>query len=147
MNSAPRRFWRDPLFVVALSAGPLFWALLYALDTPVSGGLWPLGDPLRFLVPALLYPVVEELLFRGVVQSEIHARLRPWRLGPLSHANILTSVLFAALHFIHHPPLWALSVVAPSLVFGYFRERSGGLAAPIALHVTYNSGYFWLYGA
>ena len=75
----------------------------------------------------------------------MHLRLKPWRLGPLSHANILTSVLFTALHFINHPPLWAAAVLFPSLVFGLFKDRSGGLAAPIILHVFYNSGYFWLF--
>ena len=38
------------------------------------------------------------------------------------------------------------AVLLPSLVFGFFKDRSGALWAPMALHVFYNSGYFWLFG-
>ena len=60
--------------------------------------------------------------------------------------GVLTSLLFTALHFINHAPLWAAAVFFPSLVFGFFKDRTGKLAAPIILHVFYNSGYFWLFG-
>ena len=66
--------------------------------------------------------------------------------GEGRHANLLTSLLFTALHFINHAPLWAAAVFFPSLVFGFFKDRTGKLAAPIILHVFYNSGYFWLFG-
>jgi uncharacterized protein len=145
MSTTPARFWRDPLFFAAAGAALLYWLTLWTLRSPQPDLAWPLQTPLRFLYPALLYPVVEELVFRGFVQEQLHLRLAPWRLGPFSHANILTSVLFTALHFINHPPLWAAAVFVPSLVFGLFRDRTGGLAAPIALHVFYNSGYFWLF--
>jgi membrane protease YdiL (CAAX protease family) len=35
-------------------------------------------------------------------------------------------------------------VFAPSLVFGYFRERYGSIAPGAVLHVFYNAGYFLL---
>jgi membrane protease YdiL (CAAX protease family) len=88
---------------------------------------------------------VEELVFRGLIQDMAHRHFKPWRLGPLSHANILTSVLFTALHFINHPPVWAAAVLIPSLLFGFFKDRTGALAAPILLHTFYNSGYFWIF--
>jgi membrane protease YdiL (CAAX protease family) len=37
-------------------------------------------------------------------------------------------------------------VLIPSLVFGYIQERTNNLAAPIALHSTYNAGFFLLLG-
>jgi membrane protease YdiL (CAAX protease family) len=139
------RFWGDPLFFAAAAAALVYWLVLWLITRATPDLGWPLRAPLAFLYPALLYPVVEELVFRGFIQGQLHQRLRPWRLGPLSHANLLTSVLFTALHFINHPPLWAAAVLFPSLVFGLFRDRTGGVTAPIVLHVFYNSGYFWLF--
>jgi len=140
------RFWSDPLFFAAVGAALLYWAVLYLATQATPDPGWPLREPLRFLYPALLYPVVEELVFRGLLQDLFHRRLKPWYAGPFSHANVLTSVLFTALHFINHPPLWAAAVFVPSLVFGFFKDRTGRLAAPIVLHVFYNGGYFWLFG-
>jgi membrane protease YdiL (CAAX protease family) len=138
---------RDPLFLVALLAGPLFWLFLYFLQGPDILWGWPLRAPVLFLMPALFYPVVEEVIFRGLVQELVRDYISRSALGPLTIANLLTSVLFAALHFIYHPPLWALLVFFPSLVFGFFKERSGGLTAPILLHVFYNGGFIWLFSA
>ncbi len=145
MSDFRPRFWRDPLFFVALAAALTYWLGLYLLTGRQPDLGWPLREPWRFVYPALLYPLVEELVFRGLIQDLAHQHLRPWSLGPLTHANILTSLLFTALHFFSHPPLWAAAVLAPSLVFGLFKDRSGRLAAPILLHAFYNSGYFWLF--
>ncbi len=146
MPNTRARFWADPLFFAAVAAALLYWLLLYLATQVRPDPGWPLREPLRFLYPALLYPVVEELVFRGLVQDLAHRHVKPWHLGPLSHANLLTSLLFTALHFINHPALWAAAVFFPSLVFGFFKDRTRRLAAPILLHVFYNSGYFWLFG-
>ena len=145
MNQLHKPFWCDPVFLVAMGAALLFWVLLFAISGPAIDPAWPLREPLRFIYPALLYPIIEEIIFRGFLQEFIQARIRPWHLGPLTHANILTSLIFTASHFINHPPLWAAAVLLPSLLFGLMKERSGGLFAPIVLHVFYNSGYFWLF--
>lgn len=138
-------YWRDRLFYAAVAAAPVYWLLLFLLTRPRPQLDWPLQQPLVFLYPALFYPVLEELVFRGLIQELAHRYLKPWRVGPLSHANLLTSLLFTALHFISHPPLWAAAVLVPSLVFGFFKDRSGALAVPVVLHVFYNSGYLWLF--
>ncbi len=44
-----------------------------------------------------------------------------------------------------HGPLWAALVFFPSLVFGFFKDRTKHLVAPVILHVFYNAGYFWLF--
>lgn len=93
---------------------------------------------------ALLMPVVEELLFRGVLQGWLLER--SWgarRAFGLSNANLLTSGVFSVVHLLNHPPLWALGVWFPSLVFGYFRERHHSVLPGILLHSVYNAGYFW----
>ena len=138
-------FWQDALFYAALAGALLVWLGMYLLLQPTTDPGWPLREPLRFLYPALLYPVVEELVFRGLLQDLAHRYLKPWWLGPLSHANLLVSLVFTSLHFINHPPVWAASVFVPSLIFGFFRDRTGGLSAPVLLHVFYNSGYIWLF--
>ncbi len=145
MGDKKSRYWQDPLFYVAIGVALLYWGVLYAVTQPEPDPAWPLRDPLRFVYPALLYPIIEELVFRGYIQDLAQRRLTAWQLGPLSHANILTSLLFTALHFINHPPLWAAAVFVPSLLFGFFKDRSGRLGASIVLHVFYNSGYFWLF--
>ncbi len=145
MHARSRTFWRDPVFLAAVAAAFLYWGLLAITSSTTTDPAWPLREPAQFLYPALLYPVIEEILFRGLIQDAVRDHLRPWHLGWLTHANLVTSLLFTALHFFNHSPLWAASVFLPSLLFGLLRERSGGLAAPITLHVFYNSGYFWLF--
>ena len=146
-GSAQRAPWPDPLFLPALLAGLLVWLMLYLLQQPVIQWGWPLRQPWLFLVPVLVYPVLEEIVFRGLIQELVRDFISGKFLGPLSVANLLTSLMFTALHFITHPPLWAALVFFPSLVFGLFKDRSGGLLAPIVLHVFYNAGYFWLFAA
>lgn len=139
--------WRDAQWWLALAAGPLFCLSLISAGIPAPGPGWIVGAPLTFLLLALVYPVLEEIVFRGLVQDSLSRRLNPWRFRLISKANLLTSLVFTALHFFAHPPLWAASVFIPSLVFGHFRERHGGLVSPIVLHAFYNSVYFALLGS
>jgi len=88
---------------------------------------------------------LEEVVFRGGLQPWIAEHL-PQAYGPLSLANLFTSLVFCALHFFYHPPLWAVGVLIPSLVFGYFRERHNNLISPIMLHALYNASYYLLLG-
>ncbi len=138
---------KDWTFHGAWAAALVFWGILYGLTQPQIQWDWPLREPWLFVWPVLFYPVVEEIVFRGLVQDLVHEHVRAWRLGAFSHANVITSLLFMAMHFLHHPPAWAVAVIAPSLVFGYFKDKYKSLTAPILLHVFYNSGYFWWFAA
>ncbi len=91
----------------------------------------------------MVYPILEEWIFRGNLQPWLALRLPP-RQGLLSWPNLATSAVFTALHFAFHPPLWAAAVFLPSLVFGFFRERHNRLDTPIALHAAYNASYLLL---
>ena len=145
MNS--RYAWRrDKVLWIAVLGAPLFWAALLVLSGRDPAWSWPLAEPLRFVLPALCYPVLEEIVFRGLLQEQLQRALRGRTVGPLSGANIVTSAVFTALHFLYHAPAWAAAVFIPSLLFGYFKDQSGRLTIPIALHVFYNSGYYWLFG-
>lgn len=99
------------------------------------------------LLVVLVYPILEELAFRGAIQSWLLekpklTRFLVWR---VSVANVVTSLLFALAHLYNQPPVWAAAVFFPSLVFGYFRERCDGLAVPVVLHIWYNLGFVLLF--
>ena len=93
---------------------------------------------LFFLI--IFYPVVEELAFRGVIQEVIATKTKQYHnLYSITVANILTSVLFVLMHFVHHTPLWALLVFVPSLIFGYFKDQYENILPSIFLHMFYNT--------
>lgn len=137
---------RDPHFWVAHIAAVGLWLTGLAWFAPRIDPLWPLHRLEAFLLLGIAYPVVEEWIFRGVLQGYLleYRRLRAG-VGGISLANLVASLIFTSLHFISHPPLAAAAVLVPSLVFGYFRDRHGKLIAPVWLHVFYNLGYFWLF--
>ncbi len=137
--------FRDLSFLGALGAAIIFWVGLYWFSDPLLQLDWPRHAPWTFLSLVLLYPVMEEILFRGLLQEALRTRLPPLRWGPVSVANLCTSILFTALHFLTHPLAWALSILLPSLGFGYFMDKYRDLRAPVFLHVFYNAGYFWLF--
>ena len=88
-------------------------------------------------------PLVEEVLFRGIIQGQFAKRdwgKRSWL--SISGANVAASVLFAAIHLINSSPLFALSVIAPSLVFGYFRDYCNSVYPSIIIHSAYNAMVF-----
>lgn len=138
--SVPSRDWQ---LAVALSLGPLFWLALSVSQTWAPARL-P-GSASALILAVLVYPVLEEIVFRGAVQEFFAARLGGRR-SALTRANLATSVLFAAAHVAVRGDPFAASVFFPSLVFGYFRERHATLASPILLHVSYNAGLFLIFG-
>ncbi|MEN8726700.1 MAG: JDVT-CTERM system glutamic-type intramembrane protease [Sulfurovum sp.] len=127
-------------FGAAILAAPLF-VLLYnsifqhqAIDTEL---LFSDTKSLFFLI--IFYPVIEELAFRGVIQEYIASKTKQYpSFLFLTVANILTSVLFVLMHFVHHTPVWALLVFIPSLIFGYFKDQYNNIAPSIFLHMFYN---------
>ena len=125
----------------ALLVAPLVWFGLYLALQPVLNLNWSRDHPWLFFKWVLVLPILEELVFRGLLQDFFQRRIAK-RWGAISAANLITSLIFMGVHFISHPLLWATLVIFPSLVFGYFRERHDSLSSPIALHIFYNAGYF-----
>ena len=138
----------------ALSRDRLFWLALF-IPVPFWFGLFLFADKLgitqtnilssQYLALVFLYPLIEEIVFRGLIQEALQKRLK-WSSGPITAANLLTSIAFTALHFFYHAPVWAMSVFIPSLIFGFFKERHQSLVPAIILHVFYNGGYYTLFG-
>ncbi len=124
------RAFRDPLFFLALSAGLLAWLL----PQPRVDLAW-----YRLLLLALL----EEFVFRACLQNLLsRSSLIRIDLGPISGANLAASAVFAGLHLVHQPPLWALAVFFPSLVFGWAWDRYEHLLPCWTLHFVYNVLFF-----
>jgi uncharacterized protein len=94
------------------------------------------------LLLALWQPLIEELLFRGVLQGALlKRRWARQRICGLTLANLLASLLFVLAHLFHQTPLWAGAVLLPSLIFGHFRDRHHHIYPSMVLHATYNAWF------
>lgn len=89
--------------------------------------LGPIG---LFGTVALLGPILEEVLFRGLLLQSVARHI------PFLWANVLQAALFALAH--QNLPLFPF-YLAMALFAGLFAKRSGGLLAPIILHVANNA--------
>ena len=77
-----------------------------------------------------LAPVVEEMLFRGLIQTAFRSLTeRPWP------AILMSSAMFASVHsnVEHWPALFVLGAA-----MGYAYEKSGSLWRPIFVHAIFN---------
>lgn len=138
---------QDEWFWAALSMGiGICWLLALVLG---RSGEWLLlwGQWRQLIWLLVLYPVIEEWLFRGVIQ--------PWLLTKrygciaccgISVANVAATLLFAGVHLFSHAPTWAALVMVPSLVYGWFRDRYNSVLPGTLLHGGYNLGYYAFFG-
>jgi membrane protease YdiL (CAAX protease family) len=129
----------------------VWWLLLAVVLTfPPFVVAWRLAiNPVESFVPtrafANLQPLAElalvalpeEAFFRGYLQSRL-AESSSRRFGPLTHANLLASALFALGHFGTAISFARASVFFPSLLFGVLRERTGGIVVPMIFHALCN---------
>jgi len=82
------------------------------------------------LLAAIMAPLFEELLFRGIAFPLVARR---WGLAP---AVIVVSAVFAIVHF-HVPSLVPLFLLAVALSLGYM--YSGSLLVPMVMHGLFNT--------
>jgi membrane protease YdiL (CAAX protease family) len=141
-----RSFQRDSVFLFLLALGPMIWLAMmrFSAFQPLP---WQAVWSPAFVSIALWQPLFEELLFRGVIQGQLRQTMwgqKTW-LG-LSMANLIVTLLFVLAHLASHSIPWSLLVFAPSLCFGFVRDRFGSVYPAIALHAFYNTGYFLLTG-
>lgn len=128
----------DRHFVVALGAALPVWI---ALGPGVGGPLYRPVGLAAWLGFVLWQPLLEELVFRGILQGQLLRVRGGLRLAGISVANWLTTALFAAMHLFAQPPAWAIAVAVPSLVYGHLRERFDSVWPAVAMHATYNAGF------
>lgn len=107
--------------------------LVTGIATFKAPGTWPLGVLAGSLLTAMAYAISEELLFRGLFLRSLLLDHPPVR------AMVLSSVLFAALHFLR-PNLGIadlipfLGLVVAGLVLAYAAWKTGSLWLPIGIH-------------
>lgn len=92
-----------------------------------ASGAWLLGLVVVVVIGA---PVVEELLYRGLIQGSLVSRF-----------GALIGVLLAAAWFTvaHLAPSEAPGLFAFALVLGWARQRTGRLGLPVVTHVAFNA--------
>lgn len=109
----------------------------------------PLPDLNLILSQVLVIALPEETFFRGYVQTRFQQIFKPrWRLfgAHLGWGWILTSVVFALAHSIIQYQWWHFAIFFPSLLFGFLREKTDGLLAPILCHAFSNLFMAWIVG-
>lgn len=97
---------------------------LEKLNDMIGTGGWAM------LTTIVCAPILEEILFRGIIQNSITQRLGSFR------GVIITSAIFGAIHVI---PPQAINAFFVSLVIGYIYVKSGSLIAVIAIHAINNA--------
>ena len=140
------KVFRDPLLGAAFIAAPVFWIAWFLYLDAEPNWEWPLASPRQFLLLAIIYPILEEFVFRGALQGWLRKRdsmLHDWR--GLTLANVITSAAFSVFHLFRNSVGISIAVFAPSMIFGFFRDRYDHLHTPIALHIFYNAGFVWLF--
>lgn len=99
-----------------------------------------------FAAQLVLIALPEEFFFRGYFQSTMNRMFsRPWRvLGvQLGWGWIITALVFAFAHSVIFYRWWHFAIFFPALVFGYLRERTGSITAPILFHAASNILMQW----
>jgi membrane protease YdiL (CAAX protease family) len=140
----PQLRWALPLYLAFLPLlsliallNQLILSQLLHIETEhqlITQQMTQLHNPLHqlyILTSILIAPLYEEILFRGILFPKLIQK------AGLTNALIITSLLFAGLHF-HLPallPLFSLSMLL-SLVYWW----SGSLWNCIAIHILFNAG-------
>lgn len=151
----PARSWLRALGLAAyytVTAYPRAGFVLVAVDTLLFRGSGkppdalegfastlhgPAGVVLFVAVVSVVGPIAEEIVFRGFLLPRLAARIGPgWALAA-------TSLMFGALHANYG--IYAALTVVMGWTLGWARLASGGLKAPIALHMLLNGAVSAVY--
>ena len=146
-GSAPMiGLWRIPVALL------LVWAVGYGLALAQQGqpietfqtrvitaliadGTSSHGLPVALMLLALLVPVLEELVFRGLLLGGLTQHIR------FGWANLIQGLAFALMH--DDPPRFVY-YLAVGLAAGWLVRWSGALLPAILLHAMNNAVAFWL---
>jgi uncharacterized protein len=85
---------------------------------------------LTIFFAAVLTPIFEELVFRGLLQNYMrNLNYGPWQ------SIFMASIIFSVLHPLMHLP----AIMVLSVCMGYAYEKSGSLLRPIFIHIFFNA--------
>ncbi len=98
----------------------------------------PAALVLRLVSALVLAPVLEEVVFRGVIQRSIQDLLghRVWRVWG---SIVLTSVLFGVIHIGAVSWYGLPGLVVLGVIFGWLYARTGRLWVAVVAHVFFNA--------
>lgn len=122
----------------AIGLGGLFAAFAYARIAGVAVSVPDTGAGAGALLLGTVATIVqtggEEIYFRGWLQRALGDA---W--GPVA-ALLVTAIVFASLHLLGgaRAPLSLVNLLLGGLLFGLLAERSGGIAASTAAHLSWN---------
>lgn len=137
---------RVSLCVLAFWAGlaTAFWATIAVNLIPwpeellesyltESGALTTAKPVMDFLAVVLVGPLVEEILFRGIIYDALCTVV------PAGAAVIFQGMLFGS---VHSTMIWMLYALFMGCVLGYVRKRSGSLRPCIVMHTAFNGASY-----
>jgi membrane protease YdiL (CAAX protease family) len=142
-----RPAWSDAGFALVSMAAvfPLFVAGYHIYQGLFFNNHFRFAIPQTFawIAPAHLFAVAlpEEFLYRGYIQGKLSRLLPrgPALLGTTAWPAIFAaSALFALGHLAVDPRPMRLGVFFPSILFGWMRERTGSITAPVLFHASAN---------
>lgn len=92
--------------------------------------MFPQPIVLRLLLMAVFIPIIEEIIYRGVVLVRLTHRFRP------GFAILISAALFGIIHF---DPFQAVYAFFVGLFIGWFYLRTRSLMLAIWIHAVFNS--------
>lgn len=121
-------FWAS----IAINMIPWPEAWLEAYQTE-SGALTTARPLLDFIAIVLLAPMVEEMLFRGVIYNAFCMLL------PAGAAVFFQGVLFGS---VHGAAIWILYATFMGCVLGYVRKHTGSVRPCVLMHMAFNGSSY-----
>ena len=121
-------FWAT--IAVNLMPWPESWMEAYQTE---SGALITARPVLDFIAVVLLAPLVEEMLFRGVIYDAF------CMLVPAGAAVVFQGMLFGS---IHGSMIWMIYAAFMGCVLGYVRKHTGSVRPCVLMHMAFNGSSY-----
>ncbi len=121
-------FWST--IAVNLFPWPEAWVEIYAVE---SGAMTSANPVLDILSVVILCPIVEEMLFRGVIYNAFCT------IVPASIAIVLQGLLFGS---VHSTIIWMIYATFMGCVLGYVRKHTGSIRPCILMHMAFNGSSY-----
>lgn len=121
-------FWAS--IAINMIPWPESWLEAYQTE---SGALTTARPMLDFIAVVLLAPLVEEMLFRGVIYNAFCMLL------PAGVAVFFQGVLFGS---VHGAMIWMLYATFMGCVLGYVRKHTGSVRPCVLMHMAFNGSSY-----
>lgn len=100
-----------------------------------------------FFYELVLVAFPEEFFFRGYLQERLKLVFgKKWKLlgVPIGPSLLVVSLVFALSHSLIQIQWWHLFIFFPGLAFGWLKEKTGTITAPILFHSACNIFAQWV---